>query len=1532
MPSEFASAIADLRLSPEKLSQDAAAIQGQLLRITQQLERQATINIAVGIDVTQARRDLNRAVARLTSVGAFKIPVGLDADDAVDEIAALQGIVDPITMSVLANTDQAVDDIIGLQDLAEPVVVPFDVDPADAYSAMDSVANTALPDTVAAFEAAGDASGRGFADRLTGAVKVGLGSLSIAVGGFVATALVTGFQRLTTIEDATAALTVALGDATEAAGVLDDVLGVVTGTPYNLDQFALAASNLISFGVEAEKVPGYLTAIGEAAASRGSRANEFAQRLSDTFGQVSVQGRIMGEDLLSLQATGVDALRILGNEFGKTTIEIREMVSEGAVPADEALQILADGILNGTTGINGATVAFAGTMEKLRQTLTGSIGGFKSATARFGAAIIDPLQGVLTTGFRSATEIVNGFNQSITETLGNIADSDGFDRFETFIEELPDKIDPLIESLSSLGPALAPLAAAFGALGLGQLQNILGPLGTLVPAINPIVAAIGAFVALTPEIREELMPVLVDLGESVAILGVGLGDALGEVLDDLIPLMSDFIGVIGDFTPILRSAAVAGVGLAQGIVPVLGTLAEILDGFPVEVLTAIGVGFLAFKAIGALRSPFDALVGRLDGVSNSLIAAEDNAEQFGNRWTATAERVGISWDRVARVNDALVKSLNVASVAAVGFFSGMAASSDDATVQITGFVGAATGIAAAFARTGVVGGLVTTAATVGGALVKTWTDSKQAAEEYRDFLDEVANDIIEDLGAATAALLEAQDLVAQISFQDAAVELVGEEQLRRLDDMDIKLGDILDLTTDTEFADGLRGQVEAAAKAADAAAAVFADRQLQETGSQPSPEEVGQVYAENFLFGLEEVIANTPELDLSQLISTTNLEGGGFEVVAGGLYEFIDTLDELGALNADELERLADVAQNAVIDFEASISSLLRLSTGQAETFRERIDAMGLDYDDLIEKIKGNEAEVERLLGLAFSSIDYPAGTGPIDVIIAGLESMGEEAEAVESDFDGVRNAAEDMADVFESAMERADRATRRLDESLQEMLGTLDEITRQQDFAAGFRNIGEALDEITNTDALRDAEKLVDDIARQRDSIFDLQAKIAEEQGAANILAADYDRRIQEAIDIGSTTVLATLQAQRDAVFIDVNNLQTELDRENAELANLQSNLAAAETTPVTLGDLLEDQANQYGLSLFKFLLEAPTEESRDFFQRQLAPQLQEAGELIQAAIDESPLLASIEIPNILDALVDGFIAEGVTPEVANKLVGKVFDDAGGLAEEAVDAFEAGFTADVAQLQGLTAKILSNEPIDSSVDVDAIVTDVGDGIAELQALQAQGLDIPGDIDLQEAQDTLVAFQDAMDTEDFALVIPIEGDITGIIEDLEALQAYALSLSIADTQRALNSPGGGGGGRLTFQEDGGILQFFRHGGFTENHIAQLARTGTIRVWHEPETGGEAYIPMAKSKRPRSERILADVAAEFGLAVTRMPTGLAGADIEDAVARGASRGLGSLQSGADDYDRSTHMDVKIYGATKPLETAREIRRRFVKGRR
>jgi TP901 family phage tail tape measure protein len=63
---------------------------------------------------------------------------------------------------------------------------------------------------------------------------------------------------------------------------------------------------------------------------------------------------------------------------------------------------------------------------------------------------------------------------------------------------------------------------------------------------------------------------------------------------------------------------------------------------------------------------------------------------------------------------------------------------------------------------------------------------------------------------------------------------------------------------------------------------------------------------------------------------------------------------------------------------------------------------------------------------------------------------------------------------------------------------------------------------------------------------------------------------------------------------------------------------------------------------------------------------------------------------------------------------------------------------------------------------------------------------------------------------------------------------------------------------------GAVVDYFAGGGVRrENHVAQIAPAGSWRVWAEPETQGEAYVPLAASKRPRSKAIVEEVVHRFG---------------------------------------------------------------------
>lgn len=75
---------------------------------------------------------------------------------------------------------------------------------------------------------------------------------------------------------------------------------------------------------------------------------------------------------------------------------------------------------------------------------------------------------------------------------------------------------------------------------------------------------------------------------------------------------------------------------------------------------------------------------------------------------------------------------------------------------------------------------------------------------------------------------------------------------------------------------------------------------------------------------------------------------------------------------------------------------------------------------------------------------------------------------------------------------------------------------------------------------------------------------------------------------------------------------------------------------------------------------------------------------------------------------------------------------------------------------------------------------------------------------------------------------------------------------------------GATGGMPSGMANGGTLDFYADGGTRENHVAQIAPAGSWRVWAEPETGGEAYIPLSPSKRVRSLNIWQETGRRLGV--------------------------------------------------------------------
>lgn len=144
----------------------------------------------------------------------------------------------------------------------------------------------------------------------------------------------------------------------------------------------------------------------------------------------------------------------------------------------------------------------------------------------------------------------------------------------------------------------------------------------------------------------------------------------------------------------------------------------------------------------------------------------------------------------------------------------------------------------------------------------------------------------------------------------------------------------------------------------------------------------------------------------------------------------------------------------------------------------------------------------------------------------------------------------------------------------------------------------------------------------------------------------------------------------------------------------------------------------------------------------------------------------------------------------------------------------------------------------------------MGANKAEAKALADQYLDIPSDVK------TKITLSGA------GTAAAQAGSILGQLNAINGMDVSAsvrIGLTGADLGAALGKIN-----RIKNSANGNLFEFYANGGTREQHVAQIAPANTIRVWAEPETGGEAYIPLAPAKRERSLAIWEETGRRLGV--------------------------------------------------------------------
>lgn len=385
-------------------------------------------------------------------------------------------------------------------------------------------------------------------------------------------------------------------DGSDAAQQLySDLLGIAKASTFSQETFLEAGKSLVGVGVSAENTKKYLQATTDAVTAFGGSADDL-QRVTYAFRKIATNGKFSMEEVNSMADVGVNVLAILGNQYGKNTDEMRDMISKGLIPAEEGLDKLTTGIEKGTDGVNGMTQALEGMSAALKgKTLTGALDSMNSSIRSFSLGLMQ-------------------MNPTLTEA------DEGY-------EENQKRLNQLTAALTTINSIIPKAVGLFGSVtdAVGKLLDKL----------------VGGEVVWDDQ-TNSWKRVLTYTEEGEKVLG-DIGGVLGKVNNYLDKLDPDKMQIFSDAIGSLALAAPVLVGVGTGL-KVFGKVSGALSGKLAS----------ATSGLSSLKNVISSTKGS-QGLSN---IAGGFKTIFSTIQTAMSQIASVVWKGITKISSLVWKGVS----------------------------------------------------------------------------------------------------------------------------------------------------------------------------------------------------------------------------------------------------------------------------------------------------------------------------------------------------------------------------------------------------------------------------------------------------------------------------------------------------------------------------------------------------------------------------------------------------------------------------------------------------------------------------------------------------------------------------------------------------------------------------------------------------------------------------------------------------------------------------------------------------------
>ncbi|WP_291528854.1 tape measure protein [Bacteroides sp. UBA939] len=194
-----------------------------------------------------------------------------------------------------------------------------------------------------------------------------------------------------------------LGSKEKADALMEKVREYAKISPLEFSDVTQATQMMLGFNIEAEKVPRYLSAIGDVSMGDSQKFNS----LTLAFSQMSSAGKLVGQDFNQMINAGFNPLQVISEKTGKSFATLKEEMSKGAISAEMVQQAFID-----ATNAGGK---FYQMSENASKTINGQLSMMQDAMDAAFNELGEKSEGMIMSGIQVTTSLIQNY-----ETIGKV--------------------------------------------------------------------------------------------------------------------------------------------------------------------------------------------------------------------------------------------------------------------------------------------------------------------------------------------------------------------------------------------------------------------------------------------------------------------------------------------------------------------------------------------------------------------------------------------------------------------------------------------------------------------------------------------------------------------------------------------------------------------------------------------------------------------------------------------------------------------------------------------------------------------------------------------------------------------------------------------------------------------------------------------------------------------------------------------------------------------------------------------------------